>query len=464
MAITNPASTDLAADVVVVGGGAVGSLVASLLHGAGAKTLLLEAGPRAPRDEPDDAWRYRSDPQGALWLRARALGGRTHVWGGWCFRACEQNVVDAERAGAPWSIPLRSLDPYYARVERHLGVVGNRDGLSVVPDGECLGPVALHPRLSALSEALDLPVIAGRIARVDGRPWRGTDVLKAIDVRTDAPALRVVTRDGLVVGVEYHTADGPRFVRAPRVVLAASAIETARLLCEHGGDDELAVTSSLVASYLVVHDGRVDAAPGASNAALVPRFVNVAGGEARPYVGGFSVEIQGPGDASVLGPHAAAMLDLADQSLDDKTLYLVSALGTMLPSRERTVRFDREDRDALGRPVPVLRLAPTDNDRAIGEEMKATCLAICEALGGADPLVVPLASPDGLTLGAESLRRHDARDRDDLDADGRWQRASGLYVADARHMPLVSDRHPTLTLLACAARTVDAVLRDALAG
>lgn len=474
--MTNSAAADLDADVVVVGGGAVGSLVASLLRDAGAKVLVLEAGPRPPPERPgaiahpfsppgaapdDGAWRYRSDPQGAQWLRERALGGRTRVWGGWCFRACEQNAVDAELAGAPWPFPLRSLDPYYARVEHRLRVVGNRDGLAVVPDGECLGPVTLHPRLSALSAALDLPVIAGRIASVGGRPWRGTDALEAVDVLTDAPALRVVTRDGVVAGVEFHTSGGRRFVHAPRVALAASAIETARLLSEHGGgDDGLVLTSALIASYLVLHEGRVDATTGVSHAALVPRFVNVAGGEARPYLGGFSVEVQGPQAASVVGAQAASMLGLDERALADMTLYIVSAFGTMLPSRKRTMSFDPDDRDALGRPVPVLRLALTDNDRAIGEDMKAACLAVAEALGGPDPLVVPLAAPDGLTIGSESLAGLPERERSDIDADGRWRRAPGLYVADARHMPLVGDRHPTLTLLACAARTVDALLRD----
>ncbi|MFO0646455.1 MAG: NAD(P)-binding protein [Polyangiales bacterium] len=475
--MTDPSAADLDADVVVIGGGAVGSLVASLLHEARARVLVLEAGPRPPPEidgaaaqpfampdeaPPDGAWRFRSEPEGARWLRARALGGRTRVWGGWCFRASEQNVVDAELAGVPWPLPLRSLDSYYARVERRLHVVGNRDGLDIVPDGECDGPVTLHPDLSALSAALDLPVIAGRIASVGQRPWRGTDALHGVDVLTETTVLHVAADDRGVLGVECLVGDGGRrFVRAPSVVLAASAIETARILSHHGGDrDGLMLTSALIASYMVLRDARAEAVPGVSRAALVPRFVNTPGGVARPYLGGFSVEVQGPHAASIVGASAASMLGLSEDALARMTLYLVSAFGSMLPSQDRTVRFDREDRDALGRPVPVLTLASTDNDRALGEEMKATCLAVAEALGGPSALVIPLAAPDGLSIGSEALHGARGQHLHDLDVDGHWRGAPGLYVADARHVPLVGDRHPTLTLLACAARTVDALLRD----
>ncbi|TAK21954.1 MAG: hypothetical protein EPO40_29065 [Myxococcaceae bacterium] len=127
----------------------------------------------------------------------------------------------------------------------------------------------------------------------------------------------------------------------------------------------------------------------------------------------------------------------------------------MLPSWERTVRFDDSDCDTLGRPVPVLRLVSSDNDRAIGEDMNAACLAVAGALGpGAT--AVPFVQPDGLVLGSESLFGHD--DDRDFDPEGRHQRVAGLHVADGRHAPLVGDCHPTLTMLACAARAADAVI------
>ena len=484
MTYPDPSATDLHADVVVVGGGAAGSLVASLLHEARAKVLVVEAGPAPPDDAhgapasplalpddapPDEAWRFRSEPEGARWFRERVLGGRTRVWGGWCFRASEQNVVDAALLGVPWPLPLRALDPYYARVERRLRVIGNRDGLDVVPDGECEGPVTLHPNLAALSTALELPVIAGRIASVGQRPWRGTDALDGVDVRTGTTALRVVPRGRGIAGVECLGAGGERrFVGAPRVVLAASAIETARLLREHGDRASLTLTSPLIASYMVLVDAPVAGVAGASRAALVPRFVNTPGGVERPYVGGFSVEVQGPHAASIIGARAASMLELREEDLARMTLYLVSAFGSMSPSRDRALRFDLDDRDAHGRPVPVLSLPTTENDRALGDEVNATYLAIAEALGGSSAVVIPLAAPDGLSIGSESLHEgplgafqgaFGARPSP-LDLDGRWRDLPGLYVADARHVPFVGDRHPTLTLLASAARTADALLRD----
>jgi len=460
-------------DVLVVGGGAVGGFIASSLREAGARVLVIEAGPRSPDPasehsmdgtlpETDAAlWRYRCTPEHAQWSRVRALGGRTRVWGGWCVRACAQNVVDAERAGAPWPLPFGALQAQYARVERELGVVGNRDGLAVVPDGMFVAPVTLHPRLSELTEALGLPVLAGRIATVAGRPWLASDALQDVEVWPETVALRVIVEHGRVLGVECHRGTTVRCVLCvPRVVLAASAIETARLLRSSvpGHEGELRVTSALIASHLVVAPGRTPEVAGAARAAFVPRFVNVEGGAERPYVGGFSLEVQGPHPLRHLGASVLALLDVPRDSPDDMTAYLVHALGTMLPSDERTVRFDDGDRDALGRPLPVLRLATTEHDRTIGADMDAACLAVAEALGGEGVTAIPHVAPDGLQIGSEWL--HGPDDGERFDDAGRCAGAVGLYVADARSTPWVSDRHPTLTMLAHAARVADAVLLD----
>lgn len=451
----------------------MGTLVASLLREANARVLVIEAGARSPDPSPEESlvgafpeidgtlWRYRCAPEHAQWLRVRALGGRTRVWGGWCVRACAQNAVDAERAGVPWAVPFDALQEHYARVERKLGVVGNRDGLAVVPDGVFAAPVTLHPRLSNLAEALGLPVIAGRIATVAGRPWRATDALQDVEVWPETVALRVIVERGRVVGVECHRPGAGRCVlRAPRVVLAASAIETARLLRASvaGCEGDLQVTSALIASHLVVASGRVAEVAGTSRAALVPRFVNVEGGAERPYMGGFSLEVQGPHPARHLGASVLALLDIPRDSLGDTMAYLVHALGTMLPSGERTLRFDDDDHDSLGRALPVLRLATTDHDRTIGADMSAACLAVAEALGGEGVTAIPYVTPDGLLISGEGLHGRDDGER--FDDAGRCVGVAGLYVADARRTPWVSDRHPTLTMLAYAARVADAVTED----
>ena len=41
------------------------------------------------------------------------------------------------------AIDYQDLAPYYQRIEREIGVCGNRDGLADLPDGEFLPPVPL---------------------------------------------------------------------------------------------------------------------------------------------------------------------------------------------------------------------------------------------------------------------------------------------------------------------------------
>jgi NAD(P)-binding Rossmann-like domain len=81
----------LMADVVVVGGGAAGCVVAALLAGRGRSVLLLEAGPDRRADLPDELhngwtierepfdWGYKSEPDSVH--EPRPCGGRSCLGG-----------------------------------------------------------------------------------------------------------------------------------------------------------------------------------------------------------------------------------------------------------------------------------------------------------------------------------------------------------------------------------------------
>jgi len=156
------AQTD-SADIVVVGTGVVGCLIAEQLLDAGHSVLMLEAGPRVERWQivegfrnlppitqpnldaayPSRRWAPHldntSDATAAEYLQlegpnarayrqdyVRYAGGSTWHWAGICWRLTPEDMrlKSLYGVGRDWPIDYATLEPYYTRAEHALGVCG----------------------------------------------------------------------------------------------------------------------------------------------------------------------------------------------------------------------------------------------------------------------------------------------------------------------------------------------------
>jgi choline dehydrogenase-like flavoprotein len=144
------------ADVVIVGSGVAGSLVAARLAKAGVKVLILEAGPRvqrnaalatfrdalikipespypdtpyAPRPKSDNPDHYYlqdgPDKFGGTYLRQ--VGGTTWHWLGTTLRFVADDFKLRSRfgVGVDWPLSYDDLEPWYCEAEKELGVAGD---------------------------------------------------------------------------------------------------------------------------------------------------------------------------------------------------------------------------------------------------------------------------------------------------------------------------------------------------
>lgn len=144
------------ADVVIVGSGVAGSLVATRLAKAGLKVLILEAGPRvqraaalaqyrdalikipespypdtpfAPRPRSDNPDHYYlqdgPDKFGSTYLRQ--VGGTTWHWLGTTLRFVPDDFMLRSRfgVGLDWPLSYDDLESWYCEAERELGVAGD---------------------------------------------------------------------------------------------------------------------------------------------------------------------------------------------------------------------------------------------------------------------------------------------------------------------------------------------------
>lgn len=146
MAILQPKKGSI--DVVVVGCGAGGAVIAKELGEAGLTVVVLEAGRRYDpvRDYPTDRHDFvkaatkqffePKDPrqnvygaggaEGFVFTRAKGVGGSTLAYQAQVprFHESDFRVRSEDGVGEDWPISYADVEPYYTRVEYELGVAG----------------------------------------------------------------------------------------------------------------------------------------------------------------------------------------------------------------------------------------------------------------------------------------------------------------------------------------------------
>jgi len=290
------ASAEPAVDVIVVGGGSAGSVLAARLsEDDGRRVLLLEAGPVPRRADTFPAevldagrvagaraglpinWRIPSEltpGRPFVSTRGRILGGSSATNGGYFIRPRLADFTEWARAGGyAWS--YEGALPLLVGLERDL------DFGALAEHGDA-GPITVardpleHPAARAFAAAsAELGFPADPDKNAQGRPGFGpvpgnavggvrqnaglAFVLPALaranlTVRGDTLVTRVLLEHGRAVGVVARDASGrggERVIRAGQVVLAAGAIRSPQLLLLSGigPRDELAAHGLPVAVH-----------------------------------------------------------------------------------------------------------------------------------------------------------------------------------------------------------------------
>jgi choline dehydrogenase-like flavoprotein len=112
------------------------------------------------------------EKRGFDWIRAYHVGGRSLLWGRQSYRWNEEDFMANAKEGISidWPIRYADLAPWYDYVERFAGISGNKDGLSVLPDGQFQPAMELnclekHVK-TELMKKMSRTVTIGRVAHL----------------------------------------------------------------------------------------------------------------------------------------------------------------------------------------------------------------------------------------------------------------------------------------------------------
>lgn len=544
-------------DAVVVGSGAAGGMAAYMLTRAGMDVLVLEAGPKFdlysdfrthawPYEEkyrgrisPQDAHNYKygfadgytshiyvrldenpySTPEGKPfdWVRARAVGGRTLVWGRVALRMSEYDFKAASHDGYgdDWPITYDDLKPYYDNVDRLIGIMGTNEGLRQLPDGifqpaqpMLCGEKILQRGVEKTGRRL-IPTRAGVISRklaqnkyrsachYCGTCGRGCDVgamfnsptgllapaseTGRLTVRSDAVVREVLLdrRTGKAKGVSFidRTSKKDYTALGKVVILGASTLESTRILLNSTSANNpqgLANSSGVLGHYLHDHTWGVSFTglikdfkgrqivneDGRPQGTYIPPFRNLdQGSKQRKYVRRFGYQC-GSG-AGIFPGHAKTTAGFGSgfksevRSLQPAFVRM-GAFGEVLARRENHVRIDSSLKDAWGIPSLRIDIEYGDNEQNLTNDAIECAHEMFDAAG------IELVSentkmfPPGHSIHEVGTARMGNDPKSSvLNKYNQAHDVKNLFVVDGSCFVSSGCVNPTLTILALAMRACD---------
>jgi choline dehydrogenase-like flavoprotein len=507
-----------AVDVLIVGAGPCGSLVASELAGRGTSVLVLEAGRRF---EAADLKNREANAGQILWNEPRVyvgthaivpkagigVGGGTLAWLGVMprFHPADFRTRSTEGVGDDWPISYDDVRPYYEKVERDFGVAGECGPFA--PEAYTL-PMPPH-RMSWHAQVLArgarrlgarpfAPPIAINSVDYDGRPaccycgWCGSGCSSGAKAtgantylaRAERRGARVKSQafvhrvcydaaKGRVTGLEYLDSEGREHRTDARVVvLAAHALETPRLLLLSANGtfpQGLANGSGQVGRKFMSHptwqvfgtfDEPIQAWKGMQMGHVMVQDYyrpNSASGYARGFIL-LSYMMTPVTYANLSGSFYGT--ELKDFLYDYSFTAAWWACAEGLPHEENTVTLDPEVKDARGLPVARLTYEWGGNDLKLAAAARDKAAEMMSASGARAVRI-------GLNYGAHAMgscRMGKEKARSVVDPFGRTHDIPNLFICDTSVFVTGAGVNPTLTAMALAARSVNHIAESVRRG
>lgn len=482
------------APAVVIGSGAAGIAASLALLEQGVPVVMMEAGLWDAGEDGLMSEEYRSSGKWSFpWYRIRQVGGKLNQWKAHCPRFSPADFDGDKQEGFRWPVRYEEVAPYYTRIERILGVVGEASGEEDLPNGEFVGTFRTRVFEEGLARKLakrGLLLTQGRYAAYPAAMQRSRNGAIALtrdralerglrffqpqsafhDVLLQNPsfsmllgtqALRleidsISNRPEAVTFINRSTGQ-QESLRVRSVVLAAGCLESTKLLL-HSTTERypagLGNTSGTLGRYLTDHtQGGVFM--------RVPASVDVSDsdrdGIRRPEVFGSYLHAY---TAAALrkAPELAGMYSFQVHGYKEEghTIIGLNGMAVMEPRAENGIRLTGELTET-GVPIPEFRVGFTEEDQSRQQKMMRV----------ADELLQEFRPIEEVTRYTGTSSVHYAGTcRMGLDPKTSMCNATGalhelprVHVADSSVFVSGPEKNPTLTLMALAWRSAEHLAR-----
>lgn len=551
-------------DAIVIGSGISGGWAAKELTEKGLKTLVLERGRdvRHLKDYPTahhDVWQFdhrnqlsnqiqEENPiaskcyafkEDAMhfftkdkeqpyiqekpfdWIRGYQVGGKSLTWARQVQRWSDFDFEGPARDGfaVDWPIRYKDIAPWYSHVERFIGVAGNKDGVSAMPDGEFLPAFEMNAVEKAIQKSIqrtytDRHVIPGRCAHItkptELHVMQGRGVCQARSLcqrgcpyggyfSSNASTLPWAEKTGnltlipnsivesILYDEEKKRAIGVRIIDAEtkktkeyfaRIIFVnASTIATNQILLNSTSSrfpNGLGNDSGLLGKFIAFHNymgtlgGTIDGFEDKyyygrrPTQPIIPNFRNVTHQETdflRGYASFFNAHRRRGADVpedTLGGIYKDSLTELGGWSVG------MMMQGETIPKEENHVRLSETKKDPHGIPQMVISVGYDDNDYQSTQDFLDQGAEMLEAAGVKNIYTnFNKAQNPGLDIhemGGVRMGRDPKTSL--LNAYNQLHSCPNVFVTDGAAMTSTGSQNPSLTFMALTARAVNYAVEE----
>ncbi len=482
--------------VVVIGSGPAGAMAAHELIRNGIAVTMLESGTefqggllvrlmgrnllrKVPPMRPNDGFTVSGDDK-TNWHMNLAPGGLSCQWTGAVPRFAPEDFTEGERLDARyrWPISYSDIAPYYDRAERLLQITGERLDVPNLPAGTVAFPHHLPQSWQGVAKVARshgqgftvMPLADGPQNMVARRGTAFNSFTAIVRKLMRSPNFQLLTgahalqlewngEKKRVTAVVFHDRANAckRRLEASAVVVACGALSSTKLLFDSACSDfpdGLGNAEGVLGCYLHDH----------------PR-------EWWSFELDKPITLLAPAAYLTRLPHATSKPLMANSwtlgvvTTKDKILSRfggqgktvgVQVFGSMVPKAHHRVRPADKKTDTFG--LPILDICIQFDDEVIANMVRARghLMSVMEAAGYRAKLhdVVPQLFPGSAVHYGGTARMHGSRQYGMLDARNRIYDVSNVAVCDASCFTTSSEKNPTLTVMAIAARAAEYLATD----
>ncbi|MVZ64320.1 GMC family oxidoreductase [Sphingobacterium sp. DK4209] len=453
------------------------------------------------------------------WIRSYQVGGKSLTWARQVQRWSDFDFSGPARDGfaVDWPIRYADIAPWYSYVEKFIGVSGNRDGNSAMPDGEFLPAFDLNAVERMIQQKIpqkypDRQVISGRCAHISspqpihiqqGRtpcqnrtmcqrgcpfggyfssnastlPWAektGNLTLKSQSIVESILFDEITQKASGVRVIDAETMETTEY-KAKIIFLNASALASNLILMNSKSSrfpNGLGNDSGTLGKFVAFHNylgsvggsiegfedqyyfGRRPTQP------LIPNFRNVKKQETdflRGYASFFSAYRRRgiATDQQVGGEFKDSLLEVGGWGVG------MMMQGETIPKESNHVRLSADRKDKYGMPQLITSVQYDDNDQKSMEDFIVQASEMLEYIGVKDIYSHNTKQNPGLDIHEMGGARMGLDPKTSIL--NRWNQVhscKNVFVTDGASMTSTGTQNPSLTFMALTARAANYAIEE----